>query len=115
MHPNMIRFCHQIKNNKNCLERRFFQADSLKELVMFFCPLVVRISIVLQASFLSNSVGRLPLVRCPDSTAKCPSEVRMGGINVNEPTSVEEAALLPEGLGEASRDDENNKGSPDTK
>lgn len=23
MHPNMIRFCHQIKNNKNCLERRF--------------------------------------------------------------------------------------------
>lgn len=35
----------------------------------------------------------------------------MGDIKANEPLCVEEAALLLEGLREASRDDENNKGS----
>lgn len=50
MHPNTIRFCHKIKNNKNHLERRFFLTPFLRDSVVLFCPPVVAISTVLQVA-----------------------------------------------------------------
>lgn len=68
-----------------------FLAESLTESAMLLLPLVVL------------------HVRRPDSQAKGPSAVYMGGIEAQEPRSVEEeAALLPTGL---RRGDKDTKGS----
>lgn len=89
------------------LGKEIFQADSLKELSDVLLPSSGENQHrpsgsfkKKQTSFLSNSMGRLPLVRRPDSKEKCPSEVWMGGINANESEVWRRLFYFSKGLGE---------------